>query len=179
MRMRKVSGILLIFLLMAGLTACSILPVPSRSSPVLIVDGTMSGGNDRVITSTDPRFGKGLQIVSIAEDYLGTPYRYGGDGPSGFDCSGLVQYTHMNVGIDVPRTADDQSKIARKVSLSNLRPGDVIFFRQNIFRKISHVGIYTGNGQFIHAPKAGVPVSFSSLEEPYWEKRLVKAGRFY
>lgn len=177
--MQKLSGILFILIVLTGLTACSGIPLLSNNRPAVIIEGSATEALDRSATSNEIHISKGMEIVSVAEDYLGSPYRYGGDGPSGFDCSGLVRYTHMNVGIEVPRTAADQYKVARKVPVSNLRPGDVIFFRQNIFRKISHVGIYTGNGQFIHAPKAGVPVSFSSLDEPYWEKRLVKAGRFY
>ncbi|MFK8068416.1 MAG: C40 family peptidase [Gammaproteobacteria bacterium] len=122
--------------------------------------------------------GKGDQIYTIAHKLIGSPYRYGGEDPSGFDCSGLVQYSHRNVGIKVPRTANDQYKSAYSIPASELKPGDVIFFRFN-WRNISHVGIYAGQGKFIHAPRKGKRVTTSSLSEPYWQKRVAKTGRFY
>ncbi len=122
--------------------------------------------------------GKGVEIFTIASNLLGSPYRYGGEDPSGFDCSGLVQYSHQSVGIKVPRTANDQYKSAYSIPASKLKPGDVIFFRFN-WRNISHVGIYAGHGKFIHAPRKGRKVKISSLSEPYWQKRIAKTGRFY
>ncbi len=156
-----------------GLNGCS--STPKSHAP--IVEGTDSGA----ITSISSEFipsGKGSEIFNIAQGFLGTPYRYGGVDPSGFDCSGLVQLSHMYAGINVPRTTAAQFKAAYPVTRSELLPGDVIFFRVN-WRKISHVGIYAGQGRFIHAPSSGKHVKFSSLNEPYWQKRMVKTGRFY
>jgi cell wall-associated NlpC family hydrolase len=101
----------------------------------------------------------GAQLVAIAERYLGVPYVYGGASPSGFDCSGLVQYVHNLAGISIPRVAVDQSKGGVAVSKANLKPGDLVFFGS----PVSHVGIYIGNDQFINAPKTGDVVKISTL----------------
>lgn len=101
----------------------------------------------------------GTQIAAIAQRYLGVPYVYGGASPSGFDCSGLVQYVHNIVGISIPRVAVDQSKGGQAVSKANLQPGDLVFFGN----PVTHVGIYIGNSQFIHAPKTGDVVKISSM----------------
>ena len=131
-------------------------------------------------TSTAPPrvLPKGEEIVTIAKSLLGTPYRYGGTTPRGFDCSGLVYYTHQQVGIAVPRSAGKQYAARRPLRLAQLRPGDLLFFRLSR-RRISHVAIYTGSHRFIHAPSSGKRVSYSSLQNPYWKKHFVGAGRLY
>lgn len=118
------------------------------------------------------------QVLAIAKSLLGTPYRYGGASPDGFDCSGLVQYVYHKASMAVPRTAAEQSRRVHRVHLSELRSGDLVFFRLS-GRKTSHVGIYAGDGRFIHAPSSGKLVSYASLEDRYWKERLVVAGRFY
>ena len=118
------------------------------------------------------------RLLAVAMDQLGSPYRYGGRSPrEGFDCSGLVQYTHRQAGIDVPRTARDQYKASRPVSRRQLRPGDLVFFRID-GRRISHVGIYLGDGRFIHAPSSGRKVTTARLDAPYWRRHYSGAGRF-
>jgi len=118
-----------------------------------------------------------VSVIDSARKMLGVPYRYGGATPSGFDCSGLVSYAYRSVGIPVPRTSRDQYRQAAKVSLQQLRPGDLLFFRLSP-PKISHVAIYDRDGRFIHAPSSGKQVSYASLDNPYWRKHLVAAGRF-
>lgn len=121
---------------------------------------------------------RGEQIVAISERLVGSPYRYGGETPKGFDCSGLVRYVYRQIGITVPHSSRRLFQQARKVSLDKLRPGDLLFF--SISRnKISHVGIYADNGAFIHAPSSGKRVSVADMNNPYWEKRLIGAGRIY
>ena len=120
----------------------------------------------------------GARAVHVAYTQLGTPYRYGGSSPDGFDCSGLVQYSYGLAGIRVPRTTSQQLRHARPVSMSALQPGDLVFFRLSK-RKPSHVGIYAGNGRFIHAPSTGKEVSYARLDNPYWRERVVAAGRVY
>lgn len=120
----------------------------------------------------------GEQLVAVAETLIGAPYRYGGTSPNGFDCSGLVQYAYKEAGLDVPRSTQEQLRYAQSVNLGNLRAGDVLFFRVSR-HKISHVGIYTGNGRFIHAPSTGRHVSYARLDNPFWKKRLVRAGRLH
>src|SRR5262249_8485812 len=140
------------------------------------------GPHDTVIPPSEPaepELTQGEKIVGIAEGMLGKPYRFGGDDPkSGFDCSGLVFYSYERLGIKVPRTAGDQRRAAEHVKKSNLEPGDLVFFRSSK-GKVDHVGIYAGDGRFIHAPNAGKPVSFGSLEDPYYVKHFVSAGRFF
>ena len=108
---------------------------------------------------------------------LGTPYHYGGSSPRGFDCSGLVYYAFRETGVRVPRTTRAQLRHAKPVPLSQLRPGDLLFFNQHSSR-VSHVGIYVGDGWFIHAPSRGRRVSYDSLQDSYWKPRLVAAGRY-
>jgi cell wall-associated NlpC family hydrolase len=116
-------------------------------------------------------------VVDIAVSQLGTPYRYGGSTPRGFDCSGLVYYSYRRVGVRLPRSTMAQYRHARPVALKNLQPGDLVFFKRT-YRPVSHVGIYAGNARFIHAPSKGRVVSYDSLNDPYWRKRLVAAGRY-
>lgn len=115
--------------------------------------------------------------VRVATAMLGAPYRYGGSSPRGFDCSGLVYYAFRETGMRVPRTTGAQLRHAQPVALSQLQPGDLLFFRQRSSR-VSHVGIYVGDGWFIHAPSRGKRVSYESMQNSYWKPRLVAAGRY-
>ncbi len=110
------------------------------------------------------------RIVEEARHHVGTPYRYGGVSPRGFDCSGLVLYVYRENGITLPRSAGDQFRDGRKVTRRYLRPGDLVFF-QTSRTPISHVGIYAGRGKFIHAPKPGKKVSYARLDNRYWSQR--------
>jgi len=117
-------------------------------------------------------------IVKRAKKMLGVKYRYGGSSPySGFDCSGLVQYSHKAVGINLPRTASQQFKAATRISKKYLSPGDLVFFKTSVNRYVSHVGIYLGKNKFIHAPSSGKRVKISSMKNKYWSKRFTGAGR--
>lgn len=116
-------------------------------------------------------------VLAMARNMLGTPYRYGGADPSGFDCSGLVSYVYRSAGIRVPRTSQEQYRQSFPVATDQLQAGDLLFFRLRP-PKISHVAIYEGEGRFIHAPSSGKRVSYASLENPYWKQHLIGAGRF-
>ena len=118
-------------------------------------------------------------IVANAESVLGAPYRYGGNNPStGFDCSGLVYYSYGQLGLNVPRTTKQQALHATPLALNEIEPGDILFFK--IYGSgVSHVGIYTGNNQFIHAPKSGKQVSYADVNQPFWRERLIKVGRLH
>ena len=107
---------------------------------------------------------------------VGKPYRYGGNSPSGFDCSGLVQYSYDRAGVSVPRTTRSQLKAGTPVAAHSLREGDLVFFDQE-GRKYSHVGIYIGDGRFVHAPSSGKKVRIDRLDKRYWEKHFVAARR--
>lgn len=119
------------------------------------------------------------QASDIAASMVGKPYRYGGNNPGkGFDCSGLVQYSYERAGIkNVSRTTDAQRQQTRKVSLSNISRGDLVFFNQE-GKFASHVGIYLGNNRFVHAPSSGKSVRIDVFDAPYWKKHLVDARRF-
>jgi murein DD-endopeptidase len=116
-------------------------------------------------------------VLDVAVSQLGVPYRYGGATPRGFDCSGLVYYAYARVGIRAPRSTMAQYRYAHPVALDALQPGDLVFFKR-VFRSVAHVGIYAGNARFIHAPSKGRVVSYDSLNDPYWRRRLVAAGRY-
>lgn len=119
----------------------------------------------------------GQRIVQEAEKYLGTKYVYGGSSPSGFDCSGLVQYTLKKVGISVNRSSRDQYKNGVAVSRSELQAGDLVFFSKG--GSISHVGIYAGNGKVIHSPSPGKTVCYTTLDHMCSYSTYVGARRVY
>jgi cell wall-associated NlpC family hydrolase len=102
----------------------------------------------------------GGQAVAIAEQYLGVPYVWGGASPSGFDCSGLVMYVYAQLGVSLPHNAAAQMSALPAVPLSDLQPGDLVFFNG-----ATHVGIYVGNGTMIHAPHTGTVVQFGSIND--------------
>ena len=113
--------------------------------------------------------------VGMAHGLIGTPYRWGGATPAGFDCSGLVYYTFREAGVDVPRTSQQQFRAATPVPRHQVEAGDLVFFGHG--SRISHVGIYAGDGHFIHAPETGRPVSLGRLDEDYYRRRFAGAGR--
>jgi cell wall-associated NlpC family hydrolase len=107
---------------------------------------------------------------------VGVPYRYGGTDPrGGFDCSGLVFYTYTAAGRAVPRTSQAQFNAARKIPLGKASEGDLVFFQDQ--EKLSHVGIYLGDGLFVHAPSSGSTVTVATLDTPYYQRHLVAVGR--
>jgi cell wall-associated NlpC family hydrolase len=116
----------------------------------------------------------GERIVTLAEQQLGVPYRYGGATPQGFDCSGLVYYLFSEVGLRVPRTAEQQMNAATRLPRESLLPGDLVFF----WLPQAHVGIYAGNGEFIHAPTSGRGVERTRLDQPFFILGFAGGGRF-
>jgi murein DD-endopeptidase len=117
------------------------------------------------------------EASEIAASMVGKPYRYGGNSPQGFDCSGLVYFSFRRAGMDVPRSTDSQRDKSRKVSTARLARGDLLFFNQK-GKYSSHVGIYLGRNRFVHAPSSGKHVRLDSLADPYWQKHLVDSRRF-
>lgn len=110
------------------------------------------------------------QAVRHALGKLGAPYRWGGNGPSSFDCSGLVNWAFDQVGVDLPRTSRALSRTGTAVSRGDLQPGDLVFF----YSPVSHVGIYIGNGQMVHASTSGKPVLVADIDgRPYHSARRV------
>jgi murein DD-endopeptidase len=126
--------------------------------------------------------GRGAVIARTAAHLVGSPYHFGGADTQGFDCSGLVVYVHERAGLEVPRTANEQRRAAHPVPRDALMPGDVVFFRTHSRRsshRVDHVGIYAGDGRFIHAPHSGQAVSYANLESGYYRRHFVSAGRFW
>lgn len=114
-------------------------------------------------------------IVTLAKQYLGTPYRYGGATPAGFDCSGYIMFLFQQFGKELPRTADRQAAIGKSVDIKNLRPGDIVCFATDE-TDISHTGLYIGDNRFIHASSSAKKVIISDLLSPYW-RNAFRSGR--
>lgn len=114
----------------------------------------------------------GLAIVKLASEFIGVPYVWGGSSPSGFDCSGLVQYVYGRMGISLPRTSEDQVGSGSPVT-GDLQPGDLLFF-EPASDGPGHVGIYAGNGTFIEAPHTGANVELSPLRPYCAARRIIK-----
>lgn len=120
----------------------------------------------------------GERAAAYAQKMIGTHYRYGGNHPSkGFDCSGLIQYSYSLAGLKVPRNTKYQFRSTRYVPPNQLRRGDLLFFNQE-GKRYSHVGIYIGDGKFVHAPSTGKRVRTSSLKNRYWKRSLASTRRF-
>ncbi len=116
------------------------------------VPGVGAGYTTSVADSNAPT------VVQVALDQLGKPYVYGAAGPFSFDCSGLITYCYRAVGIDLPHYSYDQARCGQQVSAADLQPGDLVFFRS-----LGHVGMYIGDGQYIHAPHTGDVVRVALL----------------
>lgn len=119
----------------------------------------------------------GSKIVATAKKYLGTPYKWGGTTPSGFDCSGFVYYVLRSNGIKASRTIATLYSQGTPVKKSELQPGDIVFFQGTYKSGLSHVGIYVGDGKFIHSPHSGEVVSYANLYSDYYVNHYYGACR--
>jgi cell wall-associated NlpC family hydrolase len=120
--------------------------------------------------------GTAYEVTGTALDLRGAPYRNGGVDPSGFDCSGFVQYVFAQHGVSVPRTVGDQFRAGRDVSAAQLAPGDLVFFT-TVAPGASHVGIALGGDEFVHAPSSTGEVRVERMSAGYWATRFVGARR--
>jgi murein DD-endopeptidase len=123
--------------------------------------------------------GRIQNLLQHALALLGTPYRWGGTGTDGFDCSGLVGYVFRSaLGIELPRVSKDMASSGQLITdRANLSPGDLVFFGTHHGKRVDHVGIYVGDGRFLHAPRTGRDVTVSSLESGYWSDKYMEARR--
>jgi peptidoglycan DL-endopeptidase LytE len=126
----------------------------------LSMGGSTSDGGDSSQTSN---------VVDIAKKHIGTPYKWGGTTPSGFDCSGFIYYVFNQAGTSISRT-NTEGYYSKSTAVSNPKPGDLVFFKNTYKSGISHMGIYVGNGEFVHASDSGVVVS--KLNNTYWSPRF-------
>ncbi len=143
-------------------SACSSQPVGSASRP----NSDMSRA---------PVQSVGARAAAVALEQVGVPYRYGGTTTSGFDCSGLVQFSYRNAGKNVPRTTGQLWTSSTSVDRDDIQAGDLLFF--SFEGKMSHVGMYVGKQQFVHAPSSGRTVTVANLTSPFYASALVRAGR--
>lgn len=149
------------WLLLLG--ACSTIPVPRRSSPPPAPPSSAAVAND---------------VLIRAIGLVGTPYHWGGNTPaSGFDCSGLVVYVfRTQAGITLPRTSREMSDLnAPTIARDDLQSGDLVFFGHH--HRVTHVGIYVGNGRFVNAPDTGGTVRLDRLDGRYWRDHYLFAKR--
>jgi cell wall-associated NlpC family hydrolase len=139
-------------------------------------DGALENAviTDEDIASVDPR----QELSQFAMQLLDIRYRRGGSAPStGFDCSGFVHYVFAQVfGVDLPQNSAGQYHVGKQIARSDMKVGDLVFFKMH-GKRISHVGIYLGEGRFIHSPTTGERVHVSSLAENYWARRFAGARR--
>lgn len=118
----------------------------------------------------------GADAAQHALGMVGTPYRFGGSSPQGFDCSGLVHYSYARAGMRVPRSVEGLWDNSLPVSSARIRPGDLLFFHID-GKHNSHIGLYIGNDRFVHAPSSGKLVSVASLANRYWRQHFSAARR--
>ena len=153
----------LLFLLLAGCGSVPVEPDP---------DADADAGAALQLGGRDIAGG----AARLALRMVGVPYRFGGNTPDGFDCSGLVQYSYAAAGWRLPRSVEGQIASTRPVFRSQARPGDLLFFHLNGTPN-SHVGIYIGNGRFVHAPSTGKLVSTAHLSNAFWRRHLAGVRR--
>ena len=152
-------------------------PQPDRAddSHEMVVDKSLMGQLHQVRQSMVDRTS---DLVVTAIGFLGVPYRRGGNTvETGFDCSGFVRAMYnQTVGHLLPRRAEEQAAATQKIDRNDLKPGDLVFFN-TMRRAFSHVGIYVGEGKFIHSPKPGAQVRVEDMSGSYWQRRFSGARR--
>lgn len=170
----RIARLALLTVAIALLAACA--SAPRRSASIAATQSALAneparGPKGEIATAND--------VLFRAMALVGTPYRWGGNSPSGgFDCSGLVDYIYRNAtGLELPRTSGEMAGMdARKVRrMTQLVSGDLVFF--DIGGHISHVGVYVGKGRFVHAPNSGGTVRLDDIDGPYWAEHFAFGRR--
>ncbi|MDN3020051.1 C40 family peptidase [Paenibacillus sp. BSR1-1] len=142
--------------------------------------GTAVLDTENVVVSDSPARGNGQAIVSAGEQFLGLPYLWGGMSSFGYDCSGFSYSMCKANGYVIPRDASDQAAAGEKVELTDIEPGDLLFFAYEEGKgRIHHVGIYYGEGKLLHSPKTGKTVEIIPLEGTIYERELCAARRYW
>ena len=184
-RLRAKLGPALVVLLAVGSGACATGGGVPRPFPgAAIPPGADGDPTDRVDTPPErvevpvepAARGTLATVVATALEFRGVPYLYGGSDPSGFDCSGFVQYVFGRHGTPLPREVRDQYRTGRRVDVNEVQAGDLLFF-QTVSRGASHVGVVIGDGRFVHAPSSRGVVRVERYDSPYWASRVVGARR--
>ncbi len=158
----------------AGLPTAHATPGQDELEKFLQQKGMMARLGDSIHHATD----RATELVMTAMGSLGVPYRLGGtSAETGFDCSGFVRaMVQQTVGLMLPRTAAEQAKATTRIKKDELKPGDLVFFN-TLRRSNSHVGIYMGEGKFIHSPRSGAHVRVENMNVRYWQTRFDGARR--
>lgn len=174
--MRKISPSLVITI--AALWACSAHATPDQTGNRFEKTPSDTGLLTQINQARQNVGLRTSELVAGAMSFIGVPYRRGGSSAeTGFDCSGFVRSVYeRSVGLLLPRKAEEQASVTQHISKSDLRPGDLVFFN-TMRRAFSHVGIYVGNGQFIHSPRPGSEVRIDSMSMDYWQNRFDGARR--
>lgn len=153
------------------------LSVSSDPMPQAADDVNLMIANQHILNRTGMKSGRVQTLLQRALAMLGTPYRWGGTTTDGFDCSGLVGYVFRSaLGIQLPRVSRDMARQGESVDRDQLTEGDLVFFSRS-GRRVDHVGIYLGNGQFVHAPRTGKDVMVSRMDAGYWSGKFMQARR--
>lgn len=184
--MHRISLILASLVVAAGCASTGAVPrpfpVPGAPSGAGTAAGGHEGGRGGAVPGTPsppaPAAGAidGYSISSTALSLRGAPYRNGGADPTGFDCSGFVQYVYSQHGVKMPRDVRQQFERGKDVNPRSLAPGDLVFFT-TVAPGASHVGIVVGGDQFVHAPSSNGVVRVENLSAQYWANRFVAARR--
>ena len=144
---------------------------------LLLAVAALCGCGATRIEVPDGQPANGPAVVRTARTQIGMPYKWGGSSPkTGFDCSGYICWVYARHGITVPRHTSAQAKAGRPVSRKNLRPGDILVFRQPGRKGVAHTGIYAGKGMFLHSPKSGAKVREEALKG-VWSKWFLGGRR--
>ena len=141
-------------------------PPPPPAPPPTQTPAPARSGEDR--GGAEAPASIAARVVDVAVGLRGSRYRWGGTTPAGFDCSGFLYYVYRQFGITLPRTTIEQSNAGIRITAAELRPGDLVYFRNTSRRGISHIAIYIGNGKIIHAVNERVDVTISELWSSYW-----------
>lgn len=153
------------------------LSVSTDPMPQAAADVNLMIANQSVLGQGQVKSGRVQALLQRALALLGTPYRWGGTTTDGFDCSGLVGYVFRSaLGINLPRVSREMASQGQSVAREQLAEGDLVFFSRS-GRRVDHVGIYVGNGQFVHAPRTGKDVMVSRLDAGYWAGKYMQARR--
>jgi cell wall-associated NlpC family hydrolase len=160
-----------------GDAAVAATPVDATPIPAADVSGPVLEIAPGVpVMDADAASPTALAAIKFAAQYLGTPYHFGGASPqTGFDCSGLMQWSYSHVGVSLPRVSEDQIDVGLAVDRAHLVPGDLVFFQEN--GDVHHVGMYLGGGRFLEAPHTGDVVKVASLDEPYYAAQFAGGRR--
>jgi murein DD-endopeptidase len=147
----------------------------SAAGILLMLAAACAAAPVKPVTGYTPAVGE--KAAKTAVSMAGRPYKFKGDSPEGFDCSGLVQYSYLSAGLEVPHGTSALRRVTKPVGLKSIRTGDLLFFNES-GKKASHVGIFLSGNLFVHAPSTGGKVRKDSLTDPYWKKSFLEARRF-